>query len=136
MGERACSFLAANLPPNARENCDAQGGEQEAPEEGEHQKSSYAMIRRTISTCRAVWRWLRRLVRWRWFACFLGNYEWYRRLYGGLWARVHVEDPCYSCMWLNCPEDADETYREWNWRGTPEFRNYDPANSQDRAREA
>lgn len=73
-------------------------------------------------------RWMRRLVRWGWFACFLGNYEWYRRLYGGLWAHVHVEEPCYSCMWLNCPEGADETYREWNWRGTPEFRNYDPAN--------
>jgi hypothetical protein len=73
-------------------------------------------------------RWMRRLVRWGWFACFLGNYEWYRRLYGGLWAHVHVDEPCYSCMWLNCPAGADETYREWNWRGTPEFRNYDSAN--------
>jgi hypothetical protein len=32
-------------------------------------------------------------------------------------------------MWLNCPVGADETYREWNWRGTPEFRNYDSANT-------
>ena len=75
--------------------------------------------------------WLRCLVRWSWFACFLGNYEWYRKLYGGLWAHVHVEEPCYSCMWLNCPAGADESYREGNWRGTPEFRNYDPANKKD-----
>jgi hypothetical protein len=32
-------------------------------------------------------------------------------------------------MWLNCPAGADESYREGNWRGTPEFRNYDPANA-------
>jgi hypothetical protein len=38
-------------------------------------------------------------------------------------------------MWLNCPVGADETYREWNWRGTPEFRNYDSANASVEARQ-
>jgi len=68
---------------------------------------------------------MKRIIRWRWFACFLSQFEWYRKLHGGLWVHVHVEEPCYSLMWLDCPEGVDETYREWNWRGTPEFRNYD-----------
>ena len=73
--------------------------------------------------------WISSFIRWSWFGVFFHNYEWYRKLYGGLWAHVHVDEPCYSCMWLNCPDGADETYREWNWRGTPNFRYYKEINS-------
>ena len=69
-----------------------------------------------------IWK---RFLRSGWVACFLCEYEWYRRFYAGKWARVYVEDPCYSVMWLSLPDAADETYREMNWRGTPEFRKYD-----------
>ena len=67
---------------------------------------------------------MKKFIRWSWFACFLGEFEWYRRLYGGKWARVWVDDPCYSCLWLNLPDWANESYRELNWRGKPEFRDY------------
>lgn len=67
---------------------------------------------------------MKTIIRWVWFACFFGNYEWYRKLYGGKWVFVNVEEPCYSAMWLKIPDDATEEYREYNWRGTPIFKNY------------
>ena len=70
-------------------------------------------------------RFVRRFVRWSWFGCFLGEYEWYRRLYGGKWMQTHVDGPVNGCIWLNVPEWATPSYREPLWRGTPLFVDYD-----------
>ncbi len=63
-------------------------------------------------------------IQWIWFKVFLGEYEWYRKLHGGWWAHVHIDEPCNSCMWLDVPLYMDDSYREGNWRGTPEFKKY------------
>ena len=67
---------------------------------------------------------LRWIARRRWIACFLSEYEWFRRLYGGKWMRTHIACPVNSCLWLDVPDDATPAYREGNWRGTPEFQDY------------
>ncbi len=59
-----------------------------------------------------------------WLAYFLCEYKWYRKYYGGNWAQTHIEEPCYSCMWLRIPDKATTDYREMNWRGTPRFEFY------------
>lgn len=59
-----------------------------------------------------------------WILAALGEFEWYRKFYKGKWARVYVEDPVHSVLWLNLPPDSDETYREGNWRGNPTFVDY------------
>lgn len=69
---------------------------------------------------------MKTILRWRWFKVFLGEYEWYRKLYGGWWVYVHIDEPCYSTMWLDVPlYTGDKTYREPCWRGTPEFIYYE-----------
>lgn len=67
---------------------------------------------------------MKSIIRWVWFKVFLGEYDWYRKLYGGMWVYTYIE-PCHSVMWLDVPLYIDDSYRESTWRGTPEFRNYE-----------
>lgn len=64
---------------------------------------------------------LRVIIRWAWFECFLSEFEWYRRLHGGYWAHVHVDFPVCSTLWLKVPGIPSPGYREPLWRGEPEF---------------
>lgn len=68
---------------------------------------------------------IRKFARLRWIACFLSEYEWFRKIHGGKWMRTHVDYPVCSCLWLPVSDDATPEYREPLWRGTPEFVDYD-----------
>jgi len=67
---------------------------------------------------------MKKILNWVWFGVFFCEYRWYRKMAGGKWARTHIEEPCYSLMWLKIPKDATTEYREGNWRGTPTFEFY------------
>jgi hypothetical protein len=71
---------------------------------------------------------MKTFIRWIWFRILFGQYEWYRKLHGGKWMMTHIEEPVYSVMWLDIPDDADETYREYNWRGTPIYEDHTKEN--------
>lgn len=67
-------------------------------------------------------------------SCLFGEYEWFRRWHGGKWARVHVDWPVASTLWLPVPADAGPDYREGLWRGTTSFHDYDTRPPEDTER--
>ena len=45
-----------------------------------------------------------------WFKHLLGNFQWYRKWYGGRW-EFHYIDVCHSSMWLDM--HPDRKWPEW-----------------------
>ena len=56
--------------------------------------------------------------------CVFSERLWFRRVHGGRWARVWIDHPVMSCLWLDVPDHAGPGYSEPGWRGTPEFVSY------------
>lgn len=66
----------------------------------------------------------RKILHWTFATCFLSEFRWFRRFHGGKWMRTHVDHPVCALLWLDVPDNADASYREGLWRGTPEFEDW------------